>query len=111
MPYDTPIPGYMNNTVNTMRLWSARAPNDFNLRDCEYQRHFSLDTEPFFVAISVYEIMTRETNDKEEEEHNRKERNCCNLAPFCKTSVCKSLDCSSFFPWATMTTVHVKTQS
>lgn len=34
MPYDTPIPGYMNNTVNTMRLWSARAPNDFNLKDC-----------------------------------------------------------------------------
>ncbi|KAM4664625.1 glycogen phosphorylase, liver form [Discoglossus pictus] len=33
MPYDTPIPGYMNNTVNTMRLWSARAPNDFNLSD------------------------------------------------------------------------------
>ncbi|KAG8449230.1 hypothetical protein GDO86_016050 [Hymenochirus boettgeri] len=33
MPYDTPVPGYMNNTVNTMRLWSARAPNDFNLRD------------------------------------------------------------------------------
>uniref|UniRef100_A0A7N8YQ69 Alpha-1,4 glucan phosphorylase n=1 Tax=Mastacembelus armatus TaxID=205130 RepID=A0A7N8YQ69_9TELE len=33
MPYDTPIPGYMNNTVNTMRLWSARAPKDFNLRD------------------------------------------------------------------------------
>ncbi|EPQ20737.1 Glycogen phosphorylase, liver form [Myotis brandtii] len=23
----------MNNTVNTMRLWSARAPNDFNLQD------------------------------------------------------------------------------
>lgn len=37
MPYDTPIPGYMNNTVNTMRLWSARAPNDFNLRDCKCQ--------------------------------------------------------------------------
>ncbi|MED6234551.1 hypothetical protein ATANTOWER_030489 [Ataeniobius toweri] len=33
MPYDTPIPGYMNNTVNTMRLWSARAPNDFILKD------------------------------------------------------------------------------
>uniref|UniRef100_A0A4X2KP46 Alpha-1,4 glucan phosphorylase n=1 Tax=Vombatus ursinus TaxID=29139 RepID=A0A4X2KP46_VOMUR len=31
LPYDTPVPGYMNNTVNTMRLWSARAPNDFNL--------------------------------------------------------------------------------
>lgn len=36
LPYDTPVPGYMNNTVNTMRLWSARAPNDFNLRDCKW---------------------------------------------------------------------------
>lgn len=32
MPYDSPIPGYGNNTVNTMRLWSAKAPNSFNLR-------------------------------------------------------------------------------
>nr|XP_022331554.1 glycogen phosphorylase, muscle form-like isoform X1 [Crassostrea virginica] len=31
MPYDSPIPGYGNNTVNTMRLWSAKAPNSFNL--------------------------------------------------------------------------------
>lgn len=35
MPYDTPVPGYKNNTVNTMRLWSAKAPNDFSLQDCE----------------------------------------------------------------------------
>ncbi|XP_062912407.1 glycogen phosphorylase, brain form [Mobula hypostoma] len=33
MPYDTPVPGFKNNTVNTMRLWSAKAPNDFNLKD------------------------------------------------------------------------------
>ncbi|KAM4591809.1 glycogen phosphorylase, brain form [Odontesthes bonariensis] len=33
MPYDTPVPGYRNNTVNTMRLWSAKAPNDFNLQN------------------------------------------------------------------------------
>uniref|UniRef100_A0A8C4MUD6 Alpha-1,4 glucan phosphorylase n=1 Tax=Equus asinus asinus TaxID=83772 RepID=A0A8C4MUD6_EQUAS len=33
MPYDTPVPGYRNNFVNTMRLWSAKAPNDFNLKD------------------------------------------------------------------------------
>ncbi|TRY60471.1 hypothetical protein DNTS_028907 [Danionella cerebrum] len=32
MPYDTPVPGYKNNTVNTMRLWSAKAPNDFKLQ-------------------------------------------------------------------------------
>lgn len=31
MPYDTPIPGYKNNTVNTMRLWSAKSPKDFDL--------------------------------------------------------------------------------
>ncbi|XP_072345876.1 glycogen phosphorylase, liver form [Scyliorhinus torazame] len=31
IPYDTPVPGYLNNTVNTMRLWSAKAPNDFHL--------------------------------------------------------------------------------
>jgi len=31
MPYDNPIPGYGNNTVNTMRLWSARAPSSFHL--------------------------------------------------------------------------------
>lgn len=32
MPYDNPIPGYKNNVVNTMRLWSAKSPNSFNLR-------------------------------------------------------------------------------
>lgn len=31
MPYDSPVPGYGNNTVNTMRLWSAKAPTSFNL--------------------------------------------------------------------------------
>ncbi len=29
-PYDTPVPGYDNNTVNTLRLWSARAGQDFD---------------------------------------------------------------------------------
>ncbi len=31
MAYDTPIPGYRNNTVNTMRLWSAKSSRDFDL--------------------------------------------------------------------------------
>lgn len=29
--YDIPIVGYENNTVNTLRLWSARASNEFDL--------------------------------------------------------------------------------
>jgi glycogen phosphorylase len=32
IPYDTPIPGYRNQTVNTLRLWSARATEEFDLR-------------------------------------------------------------------------------
>jgi starch phosphorylase len=33
MPYDTPVPGYGCNTVNTLRLWRARATEDFDLTD------------------------------------------------------------------------------
>jgi starch phosphorylase len=41
IPYDTPIPGYRNSTVNTLRLWSARATEEFDLRyfnEGDYQR-------------------------------------------------------------------------
>ncbi|KAG9510671.1 Glycogen phosphorylase, partial [Fragariocoptes setiger] len=31
MPYDYPVPGYRNDYVNTMRLWSAKSPNEFHL--------------------------------------------------------------------------------
>lgn len=31
--YDTPVPGYRNGTVNTLRLWRARAKNEFDLAD------------------------------------------------------------------------------
>lgn len=31
LPYDMPIPGYHTETVNTLRLWSAKAPDEFNL--------------------------------------------------------------------------------
>jgi len=33
IPYDVPISGYKNNTVNTLRLWRASATNVFNLTD------------------------------------------------------------------------------
>ena len=36
IPHDYPIPGYQNGTVNTMRLWSAKSPNDFDLSYCEF---------------------------------------------------------------------------
>lgn len=31
MAYDYPVPGYCNNTVNTLRLWSAKSSRDFDL--------------------------------------------------------------------------------
>ena len=41
MAYDTPVPGYGNNTVNTLRLWAAKATRDFDLEPFnvgEYER-------------------------------------------------------------------------
>ncbi|MCB0282963.1 MAG: glycogen/starch/alpha-glucan phosphorylase [Calditrichae bacterium] len=31
LAYDTPVPGYGNNTVNNLRLWAAKSTRDFNL--------------------------------------------------------------------------------
>jgi starch phosphorylase len=31
-PYDTPVPGYHNNTVNTLRLWRAGASEEFDFQ-------------------------------------------------------------------------------
>ena len=33
IPYDVPISGYRNEVVNTLRLWSASATNEFDLED------------------------------------------------------------------------------
>ncbi len=33
VPYDTPVPGYHNGTVNTLRLWSASATDAFDLNE------------------------------------------------------------------------------
>ena len=33
VPYDLPIPGYKNGTVNKLRLWKATATDEFNLED------------------------------------------------------------------------------
>jgi starch phosphorylase len=33
VPYDVPIPGYQNGTVNTLRLWKAAATDEFGLNE------------------------------------------------------------------------------
>ncbi len=41
MPYDSPVPGYRNDVVNTLRLWSARSSEEFDFtyfNDGDYER-------------------------------------------------------------------------
>lgn len=33
VPYDTPVPGFQNNTVNTLRLWKSVPTEEFNLNE------------------------------------------------------------------------------
>lgn len=45
MPYDTPIPGYRNNTINTLRLWSAESLYGFNLTKFNQGDYISANLE------------------------------------------------------------------
>ncbi len=33
VPYDVPVPGYRNGTVNTLRLWKSTATEEFDLNE------------------------------------------------------------------------------
>ncbi len=87
VPYDTPIAGYRTRTVNTLRLWQARASAEFDFRlfnDGDYERsvvekndseviskvlypndanqagkELRLKQEYFFVACSISDIVRR----------------------------------------------------
>ena len=39
IPYDTPVPGYRNETVNTLRLWKAAATDEFDLNEFNAGRY------------------------------------------------------------------------
>lgn len=87
MAYDTPIPGYATNTVNNLRLWSAKSSRDFDLENfnkgdyigavenknlsetlskvlypndsTSCGRELRLKQEYFFVAASIQDILRR----------------------------------------------------
>lgn len=87
MPYDIPIVGYRNDVVNTLRLWSARSSEEFDLKffnDGDYERavynkvfsesiskvlypndnssqgrELRLKQEYFFTAASIADIIRR----------------------------------------------------
>ncbi len=87
MAYDVPVPGYGTDTVNTLRLWSAKAAREFDLRhfnDGNYERaveerneteniskvlypndssvlgkELRLKQQYFFVSASIQDILRR----------------------------------------------------
>ncbi|MHC5057872.1 MAG: glycogen/starch/alpha-glucan phosphorylase [Planctomycetota bacterium] len=91
IPYDTPIVGYGGNTVNTLRLWSARSAEEFDFQDFNagdyvaaveskvtaenltkvlypndsiyVGRELRFRQHYFFVACSLYDILRRFKKD------------------------------------------------
>lgn len=51
MPYDNPVPGYNNNVVNTLRLWSAKSPIEFNLKFCKLKDILQPEAYPVFIYL------------------------------------------------------------
>lgn len=94
MPYDLPIVGYGGEVVNTLRLWSARAAEEFDLEDFNRGSYIDavenkvlaenltkvlypndnmiegkelrLKQEYFFVSCSIQDILRRFKEDKRE---------------------------------------------
>ncbi len=57
IPFDTPIAGFRNDTVNTLRLWQARASNDFDLQvfnDGDYVRAVEDKNESEVISKVLY---------------------------------------------------------
>ena len=93
MPYDTPIGGYRNNTVNTLRLWRARASRELDLGDFNrgdylaaveeknvseniskvlypndltvMGKELRLQQQYFFVACSIHDILMRYLKERD----------------------------------------------
>lgn len=94
IPYDTPICGYGNNTINTLRLWSARSSKEFDLEFFQHgdylkaveQKNLSeniskvlypneqmikgkelrLKQQYFFVSCSIQDIIRRYLNQNKD---------------------------------------------
>ncbi|UCD84128.1 MAG: glycogen/starch/alpha-glucan phosphorylase [Deltaproteobacteria bacterium] len=54
--YDIPIDGYDNNTVNTLRLWSARAPKEFDLQYFQHGDYYRA-VEDKYISENISKVL------------------------------------------------------
>ena len=64
VPYDMPLVGYDTSTVNSLRLWSARAPKRIDLRDFNHG-HYVQASEEKELAEAISNILYPEDNHYE----------------------------------------------
>lgn len=82
VPYDTPIAGYDNNTVNTLRLWSAKATKELNLQvfnDGDYRKA----VEQKSISESISKVLYPNDRSPEGRELRLKQQYffvCCSIA-------------------------------
>lgn len=82
LPYDTPVAGYGTNTVNTLRLWSARASEQFDLavfNDGDFRRA----TEQKAISESISKILYPKDDSPEGKELRLRQQYffvCCSIA-------------------------------
>ncbi|MEM6991901.1 MAG: glycogen/starch/alpha-glucan phosphorylase [Myxococcota bacterium] len=82
VPYDTPVAGFGNNTVNTLRLWAARATKDFDFQvfnDGDYRRA----VESKSVSESISKVLYPNDNSLEGKELRLKQQYffvCCSVS-------------------------------
>ena len=107
VPYDVPVPGYRNGTVNTLRLWSAAATDEFSLDEfnagdytgsvegknnaeqitmvlypndaSESGKELRLKQQYFLAAASLRDVLRRWIRDNSRDFSNFAEKNCFQL--------------------------------
>ena len=107
VPYDIPIPGYRNGTVNTLRLWSAAATAEFDLEEfnagsypeavaakneaenitmvlypndaSENGKELRLRQQYFLVSASLQDVLRRWRRDHGEDLSEFADKNCFQL--------------------------------
>jgi starch phosphorylase len=106
VPYDLPVPGYRNGTVNTLRLWKAAATDEFNLEEFNagsypeaveaknHAEHITMVLYPndasengkelrlrqqYFLASASIRDVIREWRERHDDFHNFADKNCFQL--------------------------------